>query len=779
MTSRPHRTLLALLGLCISACGPSPRGSSTPPAGGGAAPAAPPAAAIAEVEPRPEDLEMIAIDAFAGQVCGLTRSGALFCWGYAMVPGEVERREVSRPTRLPGVPRLAGFEMVNGGIVGWDARGDAIAITDGLGKGFEVHQGLFLAKRLSIGAWGAELRRVRVKAVSRRCLLTHEGRLLCNGPASQGAHYRDQFPGTYAALGTGRFACAVDASGLAVAINASDDPLEEALARGKAMAPYEVRPIPGLPRGPTSLACNYGSPRGEAQGSKDQRPLACAVGGDRRLSCTDPALEAALVRAAEGAPIRSVFADEHFCVLRDDGQARCVATGYYPDPGLLPPLAGLDASRGLALDVQAICALGRDGTPRCWGEAQVPQLGIGATIALASPVHVEGFDGALEVSHSGGITCARHSADRVRCFGRFGSTVVEPRALKLPEPVDRIEGGAPLCARGAASKRWYCRDPFQSFFGGSLPDHFASLVDRKGKKLGEHVASLALESGLGIAVALDDGRTGRFYYAGTRQPLRVDMARGYAEPMREVTPGGGIRSDGRGELQLGAQRFVTPGPVQAIAQVDDRPCVLDDARQLSCFDAKLERAAVVAKDVVALDPHANALTARGEVLALERVDGEVTARRREGLPTMAQLAGPCGRSVDGEIWCWGTVEQLPGSPHQLEARPVELADPLFEASASSPAGAGAAGPSARRVAPVDRRLRVVEPPRRGGARVGARRWRSAPVDARGGASPARATRRIARAPGAGRAPATDPRRGAPRPYGSPSEHRTIPHASTG
>jgi len=570
--------------------------------------------------------------------------------------------------RIEGLPALDGFAMVRNAIVGWDEHGEAYSLSDDHGREMTVQRGVVIVSVRPDGLETVETKVVRVRDASYRCLITPRGQLLCNGPTSSGTRYYDRFPGEYQALGTGSFACALDAAGRPLAINASPHRLDESF--GKAMAPFETRPIGGLPDEVTSLSCTYGSMTQDKRG-KRLEPMACAVDRAQALRCTDPALTAALERAADGVPIESVFADEHHCVRRRDGQARCVATHYFPNPELLAPLDGLDTSRGLVMGSGSVCALGSDGLPRCWGQHGIPQLGDGSRLELSAPVHVEGFDGAVELSHSGGITCARFSADSVRCFGRTGSTVTEPRELKLPEPIDRMVGAGHVCVRGRDSQAWYCRDAMQSFFGGSLPDHFTPLVDTRGRKLGKDVVSVALDLGRGIRVALRDGRTGTFFYSGRRQPLRIDMRRGHPEKMRELVLGGGIRADGRGEFNLLEDgMFVTRGPAQAIAYLASRPCFLDEAQRVLCYDAGRTRAEVVVTDVVALDPHREALGAKGEVYELLELDGTVVARPREGLPPMAQLAGPCGRSVDGEVWCWGTVEHLPGPPHRLEPRPV-------------------------------------------------------------------------------------------------------------
>ncbi len=369
------RRWLALLGLYEIACGPN-RGGPLPPdyASIDASIDASPSPIAAPGTPGPEDYAIGWIDAFDGQFCALARSGVLHCWGSVGVPGEPTRRGVPRALRMPGVPPLTGFVLVKDGLVGWDAEGNAISISDDIPPGFRVHEGVLVGAMATPELWSSKLQRVRVSAASQRCLLTPELRLLCNDPARGGTQYHDRFPGPFHALGTGSFACAVDEAGRPVAINASAFELPAERAFGRAMAPFEVRPLEGLPRSPTSLACSYG----DLDDGKGLRALACATDVDQRLTCTDPALVTALEQAAEERPIDRVIADEHFCVRRRDGQARCVKTNDLPDAALLPSLVGYDASWGLALDQAAMCLLAFDASVRCWGQQGAPQLGHGA-----------------------------------------------------------------------------------------------------------------------------------------------------------------------------------------------------------------------------------------------------------------------------------------------------------------------------------------------------------------------------------------------------------------
>ncbi len=67
------------------------------------------------------------------------------------------------------------------------------------------------------------------------------------------------------------------------------------------------------------------------------------------------------------------------------------------------------------------CAVGSDGTARCWGRNSNRQLGNGSTTTSSVPVVVSGLTGVVSISAGGSHSCALGFDGTVRCWGNNGS----------------------------------------------------------------------------------------------------------------------------------------------------------------------------------------------------------------------------------------------------------------------------------------------------------------------------------------------------------------------
>jgi len=55
-----------------------------------------------------------------------------------------------------------------------------------------------------------------------------------------------------------------------------------------------------------------------------------------------------------------------------------------------------------------------------------------------------------------------------------------------------------LCIHGTASKRWFCRDPYNTFFSGTLASGFEPLRDARGIVIRTPIRSVTVNAGDGI-----------------------------------------------------------------------------------------------------------------------------------------------------------------------------------------------------------------------------------------------------------------------------------------
>lgn len=149
-----------------------------------------------------------------------------------------------------------------------------------------------------------------------------------------------------------------------------------------------------------------------------------------------------------------VFAGtEHSCAIGIDAQARCWGDNTFGQLGITPaaelstlPLP-VNAAPGMfatmATGTNHTCALTSDGTPYCWGDGQIGQLGTGSSGAgyrATSPVAVATAERFMSIAAGGSHTCAVTFDGRVFCWGRnaTGQAGVGNTTFEFDTPVATV-----------------------------------------------------------------------------------------------------------------------------------------------------------------------------------------------------------------------------------------------------------------------------------------------------------------------------------------------------
>ncbi|UQA60488.1 hypothetical protein [Polyangium aurulentum] len=653
---------LVLLGCTTATPPPPPTTISATVPTPTSAPAAPP----------PEDHTFVEVRGQKDAFCARTERGSLYCWGYLGLPGEMDRQWYFRPVRIEGLSNLKGFTILTGGqIVGWDAAGTLFRmVRDDSTKPFRVVRGFRVVQptpediakyTLGVNTPGT----ASIVAGSLDCLLSDKGEVFCSlGMESTGAAYlRVQAP-PIRALSDDECGMGVDGGFYCWNLDRS-----ESTRFGKPVPGYGVTPMPL--KGPVEEAF-------VARVRKIGRQL-CARRPDGTVFCDDSLVDRKLQELAEGKRVTRLFKGlwSSVCVTREDGVSRCTCTFERPcwTEKAFEVLPTVDASLGVAVVPENICALGKDHRVRCFG--MYSRLGDGVSRKLERPTKVPGITGASEVSGEGGVVCARFGTTRVSCWGAVAGMLHVPRHDHvLPEPaVDAIVGGMPLCVRGAKSGQWYCRHP--RFFFGTTKDDFALLVDTRGAAVKD--VTVNVDNGVGIAVAKRGGGAGWFNYEANTKPLRVE----WFDPKHELANATyltlinrAVLADGTAIFQddsLGKKERV-PGKFRAV--LGTARCAVDEGARLLCMGAPDGPKAVLT-EVAEVDDQC-VRTERGAVFCCDdkaTKRGEIAKFRRiEGLPDVVQIARACGLTREGEIYCWESAFDL-GDRDPVQLTPVEIAVP--------------------------------------------------------------------------------------------------------
>ena len=117
----------------------------------------------------------------------------------------------------------------------------------------------------------------------------------------------------------------------------------------------------------------------------------------------------------------------HTCALSGDGGVKCWGSNQSGQlgNGTWTDSASPVAVASLASDIIAVaaggrhsCALGADGSVRCWGDNDAGQLGNGAPGSNPVPVNVSGMGhGMVAIAAGDQFSCALDAQGGVRCWG--------------------------------------------------------------------------------------------------------------------------------------------------------------------------------------------------------------------------------------------------------------------------------------------------------------------------------------------------------------------------
>ncbi|MFW5921054.1 MAG: RCC1 domain-containing protein, partial [Polyangiales bacterium] len=145
----------------------------------------------------------------------------------------------------------------------------------------------------------------------------------------------------------------------------------------------------------------------------------CGVDRSGRVSCWGSAFEeptpfAATERSVSTLSIAMQPSTHGGCVVTTGGAVQCWDRARAATPDLRDVLT--EGAVDVTVGREHRCALLRDGTARCWGSNLRGALGIGLPAYRASPVSVDGFDGASRVAAGRSTTCAVR-AGSVWCWG--------------------------------------------------------------------------------------------------------------------------------------------------------------------------------------------------------------------------------------------------------------------------------------------------------------------------------------------------------------------------
>ncbi|MFV8816755.1 RCC1 domain-containing protein [Haliea sp. E17] len=136
------------------------------------------------------------------------------------------------------------------------------------------------------------------------------------------------------------------------------------------------------------------------------------------------------VRYLEALRVDSVsLGTDHACAVTREGSAVCWGDARYGKlgngarSGQFPPVAvaGLRNVVAVSSAGQHSCALDGEGTIHCWGLNRHGQLGSGPGFPPAAPVAVDGLPEARSISAGGNHTCATFTDGRARCWGSNGN----------------------------------------------------------------------------------------------------------------------------------------------------------------------------------------------------------------------------------------------------------------------------------------------------------------------------------------------------------------------
>lgn len=372
------------------------------------------------------------IEAGNRYACALTTQGGVKCWGNNIF-GQLGTGSVqvsATPVDVTGLASgisaiSAGSNQVcavtsSGGVKcwGWNANGE-------LGNGTTTNSsipvdvtGLSGVTALAAGSTQGST------GPSYTCALTSAGGVKCWGGNALGQ------------LGNGSLADSsvpVDVVGLASGVSAISAGGSYTCALlsaggvkcwgGKSSVPVDIA---GLAGAVTSISV------------ADDRSSACAVTSDGAVACWDNAAPTAVADPSLPGDVRTIVVaatsgTKHICVLTRGGAVKCLSSttgaGYVEISGLTlagsassapPPSAAVSGNAtAIAAGFGHTCAITKAGGVKCWGLNTKGQLGNGSTgFNSPVPVDVVGLaSGVTAIGAGNGYSCALTSAGGVKCWG--------------------------------------------------------------------------------------------------------------------------------------------------------------------------------------------------------------------------------------------------------------------------------------------------------------------------------------------------------------------------
>ncbi|MBI4955988.1 MAG: hypothetical protein HY908_28470 [Myxococcales bacterium] len=377
-----------------------------------------------------------ALAAQGGLVCALARDGkALACWGPDRdgLRGEAEGRE--SPTVTLGLPRAADALAVGAG--------PCVRFDDGtVGCAGELGRALARDPSASGAAFalvpGVAGARTLAAGGRQGCALGADGALTCWGRRLDLAEHALAVPAL--ALEGGEVQALAAADGRTCALAA--DGRVSCWGTGPSRTGFEDRRPAFLP-GVTAAVDVAVGPYGQI----------CAVLATGGVSCAGIGTDAAYRRDGDAlAPLAGLPATRHVavgaghaCVVGAGGEVWCWGENYsgQADPSVLPPdgdagdppedrpsssaprrVAGVPSASAVALGRATSCALAADGGVWCWGNNREGLTGTGAFGRTAPVGRVKGVAGAVSLGAGEELACARLGDGGVACWGAGAFTAI-------------------------------------------------------------------------------------------------------------------------------------------------------------------------------------------------------------------------------------------------------------------------------------------------------------------------------------------------------------------
>ncbi len=180
--------------------------------------------------------------------------------------------------------------------------------------------------------------------------------------------------------------------------------------------------------------CNLAGQLGNGRSTADLLENGGELGVEaaREINQPSPVRVVGLVETTEVTVGTASTCNNHVCALGRLGKVRCWGDSRFgglgdgtPPPSRLPSsraapttVPGLDPTKSLGTGGGHTCAVLRSSTLACWGRNDYGQLGDGSTSMRRAPVIVPDLDQVEAVALGGSHTCALLRGGRVSCWGR-------------------------------------------------------------------------------------------------------------------------------------------------------------------------------------------------------------------------------------------------------------------------------------------------------------------------------------------------------------------------